>query len=369
MVAQIEAVGVGGRHYDPGMPIEQAITVIPPESGAGLILQPPGHPGDAVAAELTGQARAEVPALAGLPPREELLAAAWLMSLRAARTRRAYAGDLLAWLGWLTGRGTDVLAAGRVHVDLWVRSQQDTGAEPASIRRRLSALASFYRYCAAHDLTDRIPTAGVARPAVDPDYTATVGLTREQARVLIAAADADTGPQALRTRVLVRLLLHNALRVDEACAADIADLGADAGHRVLRVTRKGARRARVPLTPAAGVALDAYLEHRAARAGLSGAGELAGPLLATATGGRLRQAHLWELVRRLARAAGIETWGQLSPHSLRHSAITLALDAGATLRDVQDYAGHKDPRTTRRYDHSRDSLDRNAAYAVAAYLT
>ena len=33
-----------------------------------------------------------------------------------------------------------------------------------------------------------------------------------------------------------------------------------------------------------------------------------------------------------------------------------------------DYAGHKDPRTTRRYDHSRDSLDRNAAYTVAAYL-
>jgi len=53
--------------------------------------------------------------------------------------------------------------------------------------------------------------------------------------------------------------------------------------------------------------------------------------------------------------------------SLRHSAITFALDADASLRDVQDYAGHKDPRTARRYDHSRDSLDRNAAY-TAAYL-
>ena len=65
---------------------------------------------------------------------------------------------------------------------------------------------------------------------------------------------------------------------------------------------------------------------------------------------------------------GVGAWEQVSPHSLRHSAITFALDAGASLRDVQDYAGHKDPRTTRRYDHSRDSLDRNAAYAVAAYL-
>ena len=306
--------------------------------------------------------------MAGLPAREELLAAGWLMSLRSARTRRAYAGDLQAWLAWLAGRGIDVLTAGRVHVDLWVAGQQDQCAEAASVRRRLSALSSFYRYCAAHDLMDRIPTAGVARPVVDPDYTATIGLTREQARALVGAADHDRGPQALRTAALIRLLLHNALRVDEACAADVANLGADAGHRVLRVMRKGGRRARVPLTPASAAALDAYLTDRARRAGLAGPRDLDGPLLATATGGRLRQGHLWELVRRLAREAGVETWEQLSPHSLRHSAITLALDAGASLRDVQDYAGHKDPRTTRRYDHARDSLDRNAAYAVAAYL-
>ena len=135
-----------------------------------------------------------------------------------------------------------------------------------------------------------------------------------------------------------------------------------------RVVRKGARKARIPLTPATVAALDAYLADRVRRAGRSDARQLAGPLLATASGGRLRQGHLWELVRCLARDAGIEAWGQLSPHCLRHSAITFALDAGATLRDVQDYAGHKDPRTTRRYDHARDSLDRNAAHAVAAYL-
>jgi len=107
------------------------------------------------------------------------------------------------------------------------------------MRRRLSALSSFYRYCAAHDVVDRVPTAGVLRPVVDADYTATVGLDRAAARALVAAADADPGPQALRSAAVIRLLLHNALRVDEACATD---LGTDAGHRVLRVLRKGARR-------------------------------------------------------------------------------------------------------------------------------
>jgi integrase/recombinase XerD len=322
----------------------------------------------ALAAELTGRIRAELPVIGGLDERAQVLVAAWLTGLRSARTRRAYAGDVTAWLGWLAERDTDVLAAGRVHVDLWATTWLDAGAAASSVRRRLSALSSFYRYCAAHDLAGRVPTEGVARPVVDPDYTATVGLDRDQARALVAAADADAGAQALRTAAVIRLLLHNALRVDEACAVDIADLGEDSGHRVLRMVRKGARKAKIPLTPATAAALEAYLADRARRAGVGEWRQLDGPLLATTTGGRLRQGHLWELVRRLARTAGIGAWEQLSPHSLRHSAITFALDAGAALRDVQDYAGHKDPRTTRRYDHSRDSLDRNAAYTVAAYL-
>jgi hypothetical protein len=66
--------------------------------------------------------------------------------------------------------------------------------------------------------------------------------------------------------------------------------------------------------------------------------------------------------------AGIRKWDRLSSHSLRHIAITMTLDAGVQLRDVQDYARHRYARTTRRYDHSRDSLDRSAAYGVVAYL-
>ena len=71
-------------------------------------------------------------------------------------------------------------------------------------------------------------------------------------------------------------------------------------------------------------------------------------------------------IRRLIRAADMTK--HISPHSLRHTAVTLALDAGVPLRDVQDMAGHADPRTTRRYDRARKSLDRHATYALASYL-
>lgn len=223
----------------------------------------------AIAGELLDRVRAELPAVGELGGAEQVSGAG--VADRAAvgahppRLRR----DVVAWFRWLTERKTDALAAGRVHVDLWAATQVDDGAAESSVRRRLSALSSFCRYCAAHDLIGRVPAEGVARPVVDLDYTATVGLDRDRARALVAAADADadTFAQALRTAAVVRLLLHTALRVDEACSADIADLSEDSGHRVLRVVRKGARKAKVPLTPATLAALEAYLPDRAQRAG------------------------------------------------------------------------------------------------------
>ena len=71
-------------------------------------------------------------------------------------------------------------------------------------------------------------------------------------------------------------------------------------------------------------------------------------------------------VTRLARRAGITK--RISPHSLRHSFITTALDAGVPLRDVQEAASHADPRTTMRYDRARQSLDRHATHIVAAFV-
>jgi integrase len=57
-----------------------------------------------------------------------------------------------------------------------------------------------------------------------------------------------------------------------------------------------------------------------------------------------------------------------TPHGLRHSTITIGLDAGVSLRDLQDFSRHADPKTTRRYDRSRHALNRHATYIIARYL-
>ena len=74
------------------------------------------------------------------------------------------------------------------------------------------------------------------------------------------------------------------------------------------------------------------------------------------------------MVRRIARRASLDGAGELRPHSLRVAFITGAREAGVPLEDVQDAAGHADPRTTRRYMATHQHLDRHATYAFAAWL-
>lgn len=92
----------------------------------------------------------------------------------------------------------------------------------------------------------------------------------------------------------------------------------------------------------------------------------AGPVLLSRSGMRLDRHGATRIVRRVARKAGIVK--HISPHSLRHSFITAALDAGVPLRDVQIAARHADPRTTTRYDRARTNLDRHASYVVTAFV-
>jgi integrase/recombinase XerD len=135
----------------------------------------------------------------------------------------------------------------------------------------------------------------------------------------------------------------------------LRDIGHERGHCTLTVAGKGGAKATVPLAPSTCEAIDRMLE-----------GRTTGPLFITRTGKPMDRYAADDVVRRVARKAGIAK--KVSAHSLRHSFVTLALDAGVSLRDVQDGARHADPRTTRRYDRGRHSLDRHPTSAVAAYV-
>ena len=153
---------------------------------------------------------------------------------------------------------------------------------------------------------------------------------------------------------LAVLLGLNGLRVSEACATNIDDLGFERGHRTLTILGKGAKPAVIPFVPRPGRTLDLAIGER-----------LEGPILCRRDGKRLdrRTAHRW--VQSIATRAGLDS---VRPHMLRAAFIIAALDAGVPLRDVQSAARHADPRTTTHYDRRRQNLDRHAAYVVVAFV-
>lgn len=72
------------------------------------------------------------------------------------------------------------------------------------------------------------------------------------------------------------------------------------------------------------------------------------------------------MVSRITKTAG--TPRHISPHSLRHAAITNAFDAGVPFRDAQILARQADPRTTEHYDRARGNLDRHGVHFLTAYV-
>jgi integrase/recombinase XerD len=276
------------------------------------------------------------------------------------RTRDAYANALRTWSTWCSEQGLDLLAVQRAHVERWLRHLEEQGRSPATRAQYLSALSGYYAEAIDLEVVARNPVARIRRPKTGQD-SPRLGLDVEEVRRLLHAA-ARAGP---RDAALTNLLLHCGLRISEALGLTMGDLSTSRGHRTARVVRKGGATHQVPLPAPAAHAVDALLADRRLAEATGGLVDAA-PLFVDTAGRQLDRFDAGRIVRRLARAAGLQK--AVSPHSLRHSFVTLALDAGVPLRDVQDSAGHADPKTTRRYDRGRHSLDRFAGYAVAAHV-
>jgi len=278
-------------------------------------------------------------------------AVAFVASYSSAGTRQAYSTQLRLWFGWCDRHGLEPLTdVRRPHVELYARELEARGLAPATIALKLVVITGWYRYCVEEQFIEHSPAVHVRRPKVSQESTR-LGLDRTELGAFLVQAGLSGG----NDHVLACLLALNALRVSEACGADLSDLALANGHRVLRVVGKGNQPALIPLAPRTGRAIDSAVGERTD-----------GPLLARIDGSRLDRHAAGRIVRRLAKRAGIDK--PISPHSLRHAAITAALDAGCSLRDVQDFARHADPRQTRRYDRARGALDRNPTYVVATYL-
>jgi integrase/recombinase XerD len=268
-------------------------------------------------------------------------------------TRYHTESDLRCYLAWCAQRGLDPVAARRPHLELYIRWMQEIRHfRPSTVSRRVSVVAGFYRTCVVDGLLEHSPAEHVRRPSVPPE-SPTLGFTHLQFEALLTAARESSN---LCDFALVAMLGLLGLRIFEATGSDIADLGDEHGHRVLRVCGKGAKVVLIPLPPAVGRAIDRAIGARGS-----------GPILLNSRGARMDRHAATRRLRRLAGTAAVPI-ARPHPHMLRHTFVTTMLDAGVDLRDVQIAARHADPRTTMRYDRARKNLDRHPNHILAAYM-
>ncbi len=288
-----------------------------------------------------------------------LLTATWLASKRSEKTRKEYFRDLGKWLTWCDLDSLDPTKARPADVTRWMAGLVGS---PATIARAVAVLASWYKFLSVNGKADRNPVDGVTRPAVNRDESSTTSLEVPDMKALLRKADelakATKGLApwrqltAFRDRAILRLLADLGLRREEVARLDLASLSYNKGHRTLRYIAKGGKLRERPVPPHTLEALDEYLELR---------GDAPGPLFVTlkrdGSHGRIdAKTGVYNVVRRVAKHAGLAQADRLGAHGLRHSFATTALDNGAQLKDVQDAMGHADPRTTRRYDRARNKL-------------
>jgi site-specific recombinase XerD len=329
-----------------------------------------------VSAELIEQPSGDLTLPLDLPPLVLDLTRAWLWSY-GKNTREAYERAIRRWLAFCAETGLDPLQARKAHGDVFARWFVETAGKPPkpkSIAQLISAVSSWYDYLAGEEVLDANRFKNTRRPKIPRKHSETMALTKTEAHAVLQAADvyrvADRGGNAellrLRAAALIRLLFQVGVRVSEAIDADVADLGSARGYRTLRITLKGGTKTLVRKLPVETTyALDTYLAYRARRDGVEPR-DLRGPLFATSTGRRWSRSKAYELVRRAAKLAGVES--KVTPHTARHTYASLAEEAGVPMRTIQLDLGHEDVSTTEIYTAGRDRLEKDASQIVASAI-
>jgi integrase/recombinase XerD len=277
---------------------------------------------------------------------------------RARNTITSYRRDLVCYEAFLAAHGHTVDDADVAAIEDHLAERRAAGLSPASVARALAALRGLHRFLLEEGDTGVDPTADV-RPIRSPSRLPKAIDEDEVGRLLGTTTARD--PASVRDRAILELLYGTGMRVSELSGLSLSDLGSDTG--LVRVLGKGDKERLVPVGRCARRALETWLgprgrpEFEPRRWARRGDAEA---VFLNARGGRLTRQGVWGVLKKRARAAGIED--RVHPHVLRHSCATHMLAHGADIRVVQELLGHSSIATTQLYtkvslEHLREAYE------------
>ena len=294
----------------------------------------------------------------------------WLQKTPSHHTRTNYRRDLEQFLRFCridTERLEQLVQIRPSHVATWRDTMKQSGLANATIRRKMTAIRALYSYLQVYGYVGANPAHGkfVKAPSVPRDGK-TVGLSAAACRLLLDAPD-DKIPMGVRDRAILAVLAYSACRVDELVTLAVKDYRTNGEHRVLSIYGKGGKERLVPLHIEAVERLNDWIA--VGKIAEDRQGALFRPVTTARGNGRggFRLSHLstravGNMVKKYVRQLRLDP--AVTVHSLRVTALTTARERGADIIDLQDFAGHADPRTTLTYIRSRDRLSKSPAYVL-----
>lgn len=281
-------------------------------------------------------------------------------------TQLAYQRDLLSFINWQRVR--EKQSTTRQDLQQYIGYLRQKGQKTSSIIRAIASLRGWFAWQKTTGKVEEDPLEAMHNPVRSKKLPAV--LSKDEVEKMIAAAE------NLRDRLIVELLYGAGLRVSELVGLDVKDVNLSQSY--LRCFGKGSKERIVPIGRQALVCVQQYLKELndtetlpqpvSQAKSLTQVKHVVRPLFRDRSGNRLSRLVVWQVVKRLAKKAGVEK--SLSPHTLRHSFATHLIENGADLRSVQELLGHANIVTTQLYTHvSRGHLRKAYDQAQTAFVS
>ncbi len=246
-----------------------------------------------------------------------------------------------------------LLEASQPEVSAFAAHLMSTRAySPKSIRRKLSALRTFYGYLKMIGRRENNPALEVPSPKIGRSLPKALS-EAEVDRLLATTIAGRSDALRLRDRALLEVLYGSGVRRSELIGLNLEDVDLD--RRQMRVVGgKGNKDRTVLLTEAAADAMRLYLGQRARTAEPA--------FFLSRNGRRLSDSMLYKVFRAFVAISGIDPTA--TPHTMRHSFATHLYENGADLLTIKELLGHESLATTQVYtkvsvQRLREQFDRS----------
>ena len=294
-------------------------------------------------------------------------------------TVKTYRSRVHQFLSWCRERELYPALITQENIKEYRKHLIDSEKTSTTIRLSLISIKHFYTACLADKLVKDNPVVGVKAPRERREVGSTIKyLNQEELQQIFVAiapthkirGDRTREVQVLRDRILLGCMALQGCRSIEMHRANIKDFSESYGQHYLKLNGKNSIRTAI-LRPDLAEEIVRYLQyrqtHKLTKERLNSQSPLFISLSNSRYGQRLSRSGISHVVDSYLIKCELkhnDLEKSFSPHSLRHSAGTLSLQNGSSLREVQDFLGHSDPKTTAVYTHVLDSLEHNPAAKI-----